>query len=45
MADVIQGRGHGGDGADDPPPPGGFGRGQHEEDGKHFYNIFIYFVY
>ncbi|KAL8229486.1 hypothetical protein R6Q57_014386 [Mikania cordata] len=32
MADVMQGRGHGGDGAEDPPPPGGFGRGHHEAD-------------
>ncbi|KAD4585650.1 hypothetical protein E3N88_23251 [Mikania micrantha] len=29
---VMQGRGHGGDGAEDPPPPGGFGRGHHEAD-------------
>ncbi|KAL8210068.1 hypothetical protein R6Q57_006800 [Mikania cordata] len=32
MADVMPGRGHGGDGAEDPPPPGGFGRGHHESD-------------
>ncbi|KAD4385608.1 hypothetical protein E3N88_25777 [Mikania micrantha] len=32
MADFMQGRGHGGDGAEDPPPPGGFGRGHHEAD-------------
>ncbi|KAJ0465111.1 hypothetical protein HanRHA438_Chr14g0667321 [Helianthus annuus] len=25
-------RSHGGDGAEDPPPPSGFGRGQHVED-------------
>ncbi|CAI9287429.1 unnamed protein product [Lactuca saligna] len=33
MADVM-GLGHGGDGAEDPPPPVGFGRGQHEQDAE-----------
>ncbi|KAL8224119.1 hypothetical protein R6Q57_019594 [Mikania cordata] len=32
MADVMPGRGHGGDGAEEPPPLGGFGRGHHEAD-------------
>mgnify|MGYP001547687858 FL=1 len=40
MADVM-GLGHGGDGAGDPPPPVGFGRGQHEQDGKSYYDIFV----
>ncbi|XP_076930815.1 uncharacterized protein LOC143595759 [Bidens hawaiensis] len=31
MADIMP-RGHGGDGAEDPPPPGGFRRGCQEED-------------
>ncbi|CAH1427519.1 unnamed protein product [Lactuca virosa] len=33
MADVM-GLGHGGDGAGDPLPPVGFGRGQHEQDAE-----------
>jgi len=37
-------RGHGGDGAEDPPPPPGFGRGQHEEDGKSYYNLWHYYL-
>ena len=44
MADVM-GLGHGGDGARDPLPPGGFGRGQHEQDGEFYYDIFINYFY
>jgi hypothetical protein len=33
MTDVM-GLGHGGDGADDPTPPGGWWPGQHQTDGK-----------
>lgn len=33
MADVMA-RGHDGDGSEDPPPPGGQLRGQHEVDGN-----------
>lgn len=33
MADVMA-RGHGGDGAEDPPAPNGDGRGDHEMDRK-----------
>ena len=44
MADVM-GLGHGGDGVGDPPPPGGFGRGQHEQDGEFYYDIFINYFY
>ena len=41
MADVM---GHGGDGAGDPPPPGGWAHG-HAEDGNCYYKLFIqYFV-
>ncbi|MFS7937406.1 hypothetical protein Hanom_Chr05g00427161 [Helianthus anomalus] len=44
MADVMP-RGHGGDGADE-PPPGGFGRrGHHEEDRKCYCNLFIHYIY
>lgn len=44
MADVM---GHGGDGAgQDPPLPGGFGagHGHYEEDGKSYYNLFVYYT-
>ena len=44
MADVM-GLGHGGDGAGDPPPTGGFGRGQHEQDGEFYSDIFINYFY
>ena len=44
MTDVM-GLGHGGDGAGDPPPPVGFGRGQHEQDGKSYYDIFVRYFY
>ena len=43
MVDVM-GRGHGGDGAEDPPHPFGRGEGQHEMDCKYYYNIFIYSI-
>lgn len=39
------GLGHGGNGVEDPPPPVGFGRGQHEQDGKSHYDIFIIYFY
>ena len=44
MADVI-GRGHGGDGAEEPPPPGGddFWRG-HGADGK-LYNKSVFTIF
>ena len=44
MADVM-GLGHGGDGAGDPPPLGGYCRGQHEQDGTFYYDIFIFISY
>ena len=40
MVDVM-GLGHGCDGVEDPPPPVGFGCGQHEQDDKSYYDIFI----
>ena len=42
---AVMGRGHGGDGAEDPPFPGGRGPGQHEQDGKSYHEfLFTIFV-
>jgi hypothetical protein len=41
MSDVAPGY-HGGDGSGDPPPPGGWGRGTHEQDGNYYLILFTY---
>lgn len=44
MADVM-GLGRGGDGTRDPPNPVGFGRIQHEGNGKYYYDLFNCYFY
>ena len=42
---AVMGRGHGGDGAEDPPFPGGRGPGQYEQVGKSYHEfLFTIFV-
>lgn len=41
---VVMGRGHRGDGADDPPFPSGRGVGHHEQDGK-LYHEFLFTIF
>lgn len=45
IMDNLIGLGRGFDGAKDPPPPVGFGRGQHEDDGKSYYDLFSCYFY
>lgn len=38
---IVMSRGHGGDRVEDPPYPGGRDPGQHEQDGKSYYEFLL----